>query len=164
MITSFISDMKNKLRDESGSALLSVLLIFTVLLILLGSTSTLALSNYKKSIKSKHEHALYYLAEARMNEFQDLMFLELETLAEDIVEDYASWSNTKLSDTINSNVIASLHTEEEFMASKPIYDVKLIALDSDRDSYTISSTISLDEEKQHIEKSIHDLLKILRDK
>lgn len=163
MITKFILDIKNKLTETAGSALMSVVLIFTVLLILIGSTSTLALNNYKKSVKSKNEHALYYLAEARLNEFDEKMLSQLKILANDRTKDYSDWTNTKMIETMNSIIIPSLHTEQVLMGMRVDYDIQVIISDNETDKYIISSTASLDNESKHIEKSIDNLLKTLQD-
>lgn len=150
MIKKFTLEIKAHLHNQKGSALMSVIMVFLVMLILLGSGSVLALNNFRSSQTDKENHSAYYLAEAGINEFIDSMTLILTQ------EQNKTHSSQSLVDKINASITFD---NLEIMGQTALRTVKIES--NGEDLYTIRSQASLNNESRVLEMQVEKLLSSL---
>lgn len=156
MITKFILDLKNKLKDTSGSAIMSVMIVFSVLLILITSGSILALNNFKKSDQAKNNHSSYYLAEAGINEFTEKMVLYLESLSKSEQEIYSKLTSKEIAIKIQENVELS-SPNPDIMGEKS--KRRMLLEEIGEDEYKLISIAEVDGESRSLQQTFSGILK-----
>ena len=158
MNTQFITEGKAKLQEEKGSALVSVLIIFSVLLILITSASSLALRNYKTSNKSLKKHAAYYLAEGQAHQFKEKAIYHIKKLSQ---SDITSHKATELSNHLTQSITPLLYRETNIMKEKANYSIILIPDSENKNNYLIQSMVKLGDQETSVELVIENLHELM---
>lgn len=160
MTKNFILEIKNKLTETEGSALMAVVILFLVMMILVGTGSTLALSNYKKSKAAKENHSAYYLAESQIKEFSDKMLEQLSNLSSSDKQKYSKFTKEEMASAINAAVIPNLRTQPSIMNQlTKASSVELIPSTTEEDSYTIKSRAVIDSEERKLNQNVKHIIK-----
>lgn len=153
---------KTKNKSSEGSILLSVLVVFVVILSLVLSASSIALSNNKKAKKDSENHSSYYVAESGINEFVDLMVDHLSNLSKTDRKTYSEMTSEELSETLNLKINEKLRKNIDFDKANVERDVKIQFNKEDTDSYKIISSASVNGESRTLQLEVEDLLLSLK--
>lgn len=157
----FITEGKRKLGEEKGSALVSVLIVFTVVLILIASGSSLALRNFKTSKQSLKNHSAYYIAESQAHQFQEMTSHHIKSLSKSDAMAYKKAQARELGDHLNQAISPLLYKEDEIMKEKVDYRIILIPDSENPDLFFLQSMVKLGSQEVSFEiliENIHELI------
>lgn len=163
MIKSLFLDIKNKLKDSKGYALLNMVLLFLVLLILIVAVSASALSNQKQSVKSKDHNSIYYYAEGGIHEFVDATRLFINDLTQDDKKLFIDMDVYEVTNYLNSQIMnpisgLGLGESQSKIMNKTATRIIDIRVGSEvENEIIVRSTAHLGDSKRSVEQSLFNV-------
>ncbi|SDM23722.1 pilus assembly PilX N-terminal domain-containing protein [Bacillus sp. OK048] len=148
----------NKLKNESGMALITVLLVLVVMSVMGLSLMGMAASNVKMSSGERSTQSSYYIAESGVTYIMNDITKNIEGFYKDSSDQTSFFSKFESNYKVNTNNLPNYDQfEATFGQQKPVSNIRIDRLDNNPNSaitreYKITSIGAIDKRSRTVEK------------
>lgn len=153
MSKKFILDVNSIIRRRNGSALMSVVVLFLVMVVVISYASFITVANYKKATASNEYASSYYVAEAGLKESTDTLVTYIKGLSSAEKTDFSA--DLDLFKMALSDQLGDIEYPE-LMGQITRADIELLNDPSSSSNLILRSTGYVGENKRILEQIIYN--------